>query len=101
MTVSVNLLCRESQVGATDIALAAFPNPTHGKLTITFNASEDARYNVRVVDLLGKSIMNNDVNAVVGQNIQEIDFSGIAKGIYLLSVQSSTGDVQTLRLVVE
>jgi len=101
LTVAVNLLCRESMDGSADIALTAFPNPSQGKITVAFDAPADGRYSMRVVDLLGKSVINNDLNAVAGHNVQEIDLSGVAKGIYLLNVQSEGGDVQTLRLVLE
>ena len=101
LTVNVNLLCREAQAGASDIALTAFPNPSQGMLTINFNAPEDARYAVRLLDMVGQSAMIFDVNAVAGPNMQEIDLRGMAKGVYLLNVQSEKGELQTLRLVIE
>jgi len=82
-------------------AVTAFPNPTTGKVTVNFNASVDARYMIRLVDLLGKQIYASDINAVTGLNVQEIDLSNVAKGIYLLNIQTEGGEAQTLRLVVE
>jgi hypothetical protein len=99
--ISVNLLCRETQPGFTGEALTAFPNPTTGRVTVNFQSSSEDRYSLRVVDLLGKLIYSSDVNAVAGLNVKDIDLSNVAKGVYLLNLQSQAGDSQTLRLIVE
>jgi Na+-translocating ferredoxin:NAD+ oxidoreductase RnfG subunit len=100
-SVSVNLLCRDTQNDIVDQAMTVFPNPTSGKVTVNFNASAEDRYLVRVVDLLGKVVYSSDVNAVIGLNVKDIDLSNVAKGMYLLNIQTAGGESQTLRLVVE
>jgi hypothetical protein len=100
-SVSVNLLCRDTQNDIVDQAMTVFPNPTSGKVTVNFSASAEDRYLVRVVDLLGKVVYSSDVNAVIGLNVKDIDLSNVAKGMYLLNIQTAGGESQTLRLVVE
>ena len=76
------------------------PETMLGDVAVMVNP-EDARYAVRLLDMVGQSAMIFDVNAVAGPNMQEIDLRGMAKGVYLLNVQSEKGELQTLRLVIE
>ena len=103
LTVAVSLFCRTA---ADDVAVAntevvAFPNPTTGKATISFNSASESRYLVKVTDVLGNTLMSNAVNAISGYNTQDIDLTGVAKGIYMISVTAADGNTQTLRLIVE
>jgi TM2 domain-containing membrane protein YozV len=99
-SVTVNLLCRDNNL-STDLSINAFPNPTSGKVTVSFNANNEDRYMVRLTDLLGKEIYSYEVNAVVGLNVKDIDLSQAAAGVYLLNVRTESGESRTLRLVVE
>jgi hypothetical protein len=82
-------------------SLVAFPNPTTGKTTITFNTDREAKYSLKVVDLTGKVFINETISAVKGFNSKEINLANAAKGIYLVSFQSESKEIKTLRVVVE
>ena len=82
-------------------ALNAYPNPTSGKATVTFTSDRTAKYSLRVVDMIGKVLISQDVAVVEGYNTKEINLENVAKGIYLISVQTEEGNAQTLRLIVE
>ena len=79
----------------------AYPNPTSGKATVTFTSDRTAKYSLRVVDMIGKVLISQDVAVVEGYNTKEINLENVAKGIYLISVQTEEGNAQTLRLIVE
>ncbi|MFM9052967.1 MAG: T9SS type A sorting domain-containing protein, partial [Bacteroidota bacterium] len=100
LSVNVNLACRESNI-ATQQGLSAFPNPTNGKLTMSYNAPVADRYAVRIVDLLGKVVYSSDLNAEAGLNTKEIDLTNMSRGIYLLNVQTEGGKIETLRIIVQ
>jgi len=103
LTVAVSLFCRTAadDVAVANTELVAFPNPTTGKATISFNSASESRYLVKVTDVLGNTLMSNAVNAISGYNTQDIDLTGVAKGIYMISVTAADGNTQTLRLIVE
>ena len=82
-------------------SLVAYPNPTTGKATITFNSDRDAKYSLKVVDVIGRVLISENISAVEGYNMKEINLENVAKGLYLVSVQTEGGQAQTLRLVVE
>ncbi len=99
--VAVNLGCRnaDNMVSAADFS--AYPNPTNGMITVNFQATKSAKYSVKVIDLLGNVMINNVVSATEGANMQELNLSNVAKGMYLLSIETEGTTAQTLRVVVE
>ncbi|MFN8180375.1 MAG: T9SS type A sorting domain-containing protein [Bacteroidia bacterium] len=102
LAVAVNLGCRTSGEEMTAAsALTAYPNPTNGLVTINFNAVAAERYTVKVVDLLGNVVVSDQLNAVEGNNMKELNLTNVAKGMYLMSLETEGGNVQTLRLIVE
>ena len=82
-------------------ALKAFPNPTSGKAMVEFTSDRTARYSLKVVDMIGKVLISENVSVVKGYNTKDINLENMAKGIYLISVQTEEGNAQTLRLIVE
>jgi hypothetical protein len=106
-TVSINTSCKVAADGSEvteAIALTSFtayPNPTSGKATITFDSDRDAKYSLKVVDMIGRVMISENVSAVEGFNSKEINLENVAKGIYLISVQTEGDEAQTLRLIVE
>jgi len=82
-------------------ALVAYPNPTNGKATISFTSDRTAKYSMKVVDMIGKVLINETLSVVEGYNMKEINLENMSKGIYMISVQTEEGNAQTLRLIVE
>ena len=81
--------------------LSAYPNPTSGKLNVTFTAAGTEKYTLKVSDLLG-NVLKSEVNtSQSGANLREVDLSGLAKGMYLISIERDAAQVQTMRIVVE
>ena len=108
-TVSVNLNCRIAdneiiQTGTTKNTiseLAAYPNPTHGKITLSFNSNQNARYLLRIVDVIGNVLISKDLTVFEGVYSREIDLENVSAGLYFISIQSEGSETQTLRIVVE
>src|SRR6185369_12336229 len=86
---------------AFETLLNAFPNPTNGKLNITFNSAAKQKYVLKVMDLAGKALMFESVIAEEGRNLHQIDLIGVAKGMYILSIEGEGTEIQTIRIVVE
>ncbi len=82
-------------------SLSAYPNPTNGSTMVSFYANQNAKYSFKVVDIIGKEIINENIPAVEGYNVKEINLENISKGLYLISIQTEGSRIQTLRLVVE
>ena len=51
--------------------------------------------------MIGNTLISDVVNATADYNTTEIDLTGVAKGMYMVSVTANDGTTETLRLVVE
>jgi hypothetical protein len=101
-TITVNLLCRTSDVTGSIESLTAYPNPTTGKVYVEFEGVTDARYLIRLNDLLGQEVLSREVTSGDATNSTLLDLTSVAKGVYLIVVQRMDGqDQRTIRLVVE
>jgi len=99
--VTVNTGCRSSVEDAVASTFTAYPNPTSGRTNISFTSEDNAKFTLRVTDLLGNVLVSETVNAEAGYNMKEVNLSGVTKGLYLVNLTSDNGSIQTLRLVVE
>ncbi len=68
----------------SDIDCTLYPNPTTNIVKIKVN-NKDV-FNVRVLDINGKLIINKDYNS----NFSEVDLTSFAKGIYLFRISSDS-----------
>jgi hypothetical protein len=99
--IAVNLGCRTAGTLSSTADFGAYPNPTAGLLNVSFQAEKSAKYIVKVVDLLGNVVISDVISASEGSNLQELNLSNVAKGMYLLSIETDGASAQTLRVVVE
>ncbi len=81
--------------------LTAYPNPTSGKFRISFQSDRKTKYTLRVVNILGSTLVNEDLPVVEGYNMKEINLENVARGIYFIKIQAEGTDTKTLRLIVE
>ncbi|MBV6453925.1 MAG: hypothetical protein FNNCIFGK_01162 [Bacteroidia bacterium] len=96
-TYSSNLSCRESEMSAS--VLNVYPNPTAGMLNVEYT-TEKGTAQVTVLDLSGRVVMTQTQPSVEGKNTMQLDLSRVAKGAYMLNVQTQSGNNQ-VRIVVE
>ena len=71
------------------------PNPTTGKITLKLPSADFVL--LKVVDEAGRIILAENIS---GRKIQELDLSGVAKGIYFLRIFGKNS-VNTERLIIE
>ncbi len=72
---------------ADQIGLSAFPNPANGSTRIEFNTVKSSNVQIRIVDVIGKTVLSPYVTQVgVGQQSFTIDLSSCASGLYTIQV---------------
>ncbi len=81
--------------------LTVYPNPTPGKATVAFVSDRNAKYELKVVDLIGKVMIKEDMLVKEGYNEREINLENVAKGMYFISVQTEGKETEVLRIIVE
>jgi hypothetical protein len=102
LAVTVNMLCRESQL--SDWAgqqLVVYPNPSNGKVIVGFDGREGESYTVLVTDMFGRAVITNEMISSAEMNSTLLDLSNEAKGIYMVTLRSADGSrTETVRLVL-
>jgi hypothetical protein len=90
-------------IGVAEAALAAsfqaYPNPTRGKVALSFSLMYSNAATIEIMDLSGRVVWVESA-AVNGTYRKELDLSSYAAGVYLVRVSSEDG-VVARRLVVE
>ena len=56
---------------------------------------------MKVVDLVGRVLISEDLNVISGFNKVDLNLENVAKGMYMVTIQTEGMNVQTLRIVVE
>lgn len=89
-TYNAIISCRETGdiVSANDLYINVYPNPSNHILNVRLNSEQNSQYNMQFVDVTGKVIYREKINAIEGMNDYKVDVKKFAKGIYLLRISS-------------
>jgi len=80
--------------------IRAYPNPTSGVVMLSFSNLIEERFNIRVSDLAGRILFDEEKTAGKGLNEFMYDFTSFSKGVYFINV--SAGDrKKVIRIVIE
>lgn len=94
LNVSVPRLA--GSIAETDVIdFSIYPNPADNYVTVQFASQSEATSTVNIIDLTGKVVSVTRLNTINGINTNTIDVSQLAKGMYLVNVQTPDGSVQT------
>ena len=78
--------------GATAIAnLDIYPNPSRDVFNVTFTSEEVQDLKVRLLNVIGEELINEDLQQFIGEYTKQIDLTGNAKGIYFLEIETNNG----------
>ncbi len=78
--------------------LQYFPNPTNGKITLSFSSQEKGTTYVKIFNALGKEVYNEKLKNFDGSYSNEIDLSGKDKGTYFMQI--SSGKKATVKKII-
>ncbi len=85
---------------AANASFNVFPNPANDHLTIVFSSNKEAVYTLRLMDVTGRMVINQQHISAIGDNLYEMNLSTIPKGLYLVLLQNEDGVIQR-KVVVE
>jgi hypothetical protein len=80
--------------------LNLYPNPAHENIDVQFYADDISAYIVKLSDYVGKMVYSFAGISAEGNNVQHINLSSLAKGIYFLQLQVGTEKV-TKKVIIE
>jgi len=74
----------ESTGFETDFIVDIFPNPTNDELTILFETVHSDDINFKLTDVLGRTIIEENITPNIGLNTKVIDLSQLASAVYFV-----------------
>jgi membrane-associated protease RseP (regulator of RpoE activity) len=77
-----------------------YPNPNDGKFVLKFNASSPKSTTIRILNLAGQSIYEQNLADFEGSYQQEIDITKHTQGLYLLQIVQGN-EIMVRKIVVQ
>ncbi len=78
-----------------------YPNPARQQVTIQLNAAQSGGVTIRIADIMGQAIYQNDYNTAKGINEWNVPLASYAKGIYIVTFSEKGGITSTQKLIVQ
>lgn len=83
------------------MSLEIFPNPTDGIFNLKFVSYQPVeKLNVRITDVTGKEIVNQQYYLPVGELIKQVDLQGYDKGLYMVEIAAERQTI-TRKLIIK
>lgn len=83
-------------VGIADISgvseLSVYPNPSFGKVNVTFNMESASDIAISVTSITGSKVYEASEKAVSVYN-KSLDLSSVAPGVYIVNIKTATGTI--------
>ncbi len=73
--------------------LSVLPNPVKDVLTVNYNAKNTENLVVKITDMSGKEVYNEQLTVALGENNFKINSSNFDKGVYLMQVSNSQSNI--------
>jgi len=100
VTVLQARLNNSDNTNTTESHLAVFPNPVKDELNIVFNAADAKSYNVLLMDISGRTIKQQTIEAIAGENKVHFDVNELSGGIYFAYILSD-GIKESIKVIVD
>ena len=81
-------------------AFSIYPNPATGKAFIKATTRETAEAHCILVDLLGKTVLEQAFTLNLGENLQVLNLDNLRKGIYIVRL-TINGETVNQKLIIE
>jgi len=79
--------------------MEVYPNPVVANVQLQIGCKQAVNATLKVVDILGRTNLEQEVKLISGQNTAEVNMSGFAAGVYQLVIQ--TGGQQVAYKIVK
>ena len=80
--------------------VSMYPNPAHDKVMLKFFTDVAEATTIKLTDIAGKTIKNNTVQTVSGENNVVLNLDGVQAGMYYITISSVSTQFISLKLVV-
>lgn len=100
ITTSVSTSGRLMGHGFSDETLRVYPNPTDGRLLVSFTAEQAGTTALSLRNLQGQEVFSQMVETAVGSNQYQLDLDSQPQGLYFLQL-GSRADAATVKVILK
>lgn len=100
VTKSCSGRSEETMMTADNISTMVYPNPVTNVANIRFIARENTGYTFTIADITGRKLITEKEQATTGINVHSINVSRLAKGTYMVLIESRNNR-QVLKINVQ
>ncbi len=86
-------------INSKSLELTNIPNPFTGKTLIKFNVKDQSSMDIKIRDVLGKTVFTDNIKTKFGENAYEFDGSKLNTGIYFYTI-SYKNYSETKRMII-
>jgi hypothetical protein len=98
----IPISCREGNISEKlDFEINVYPNPAHDYINIEFNSPNAITCSTEIIDIIGKTILVDQLNLVEGNNNFEINVADLPSGIYMVKIQAGDTDPLFRRIIIQ
>tara|TARA_B100000959_G_scaffold259736_1_gene295583 strand:+ start:6 stop:2825 length:2820 start_codon:yes stop_codon:yes gene_type:complete len=91
-TAFFNVTWISTDINELDIVdISIYPNPSDDVFNITFKVEQKQNIRVRILNVIGENLIDDDLQQFIGEYIKEINLTNNAKGIYFLEIETENG----------
>ncbi|REJ82313.1 MAG: T9SS C-terminal target domain-containing protein [Bacteroidetes bacterium] len=83
-----------------ELNFTMYPNPAKQFAHMNFTADKTEKFICRIIDMTGKEIITEQINAVYGDNTYILEINPLSSGIYFVNLTGSEHS-KSIRLIVE
>lgn len=81
--------------------VVAYPNPVKHTLNVEYTSNKNGKVQVQVIDARGSVVAQNIYTVTVGRNINSIQISNLASGVYMLKYTDVDGGISFTKFIKE
>jgi len=70
-----------------------YPNPVIGMLQLQLNSTQNANTVIKLVDILGRTCLQQNIKLITGANAAEINMAQLTAGVYQLVLQTGSQQI--------
>ncbi len=91
-------IAAKSEIAVSELSVSSspsfslYPNPSTGKINVTYNGKSTGNILLRVLDMEGRSLVSKTEQAITGINTYGLNLSNVKEGIY--SLELSDGNLK-------
>ena len=80
-------------------AVAAYPSPTTGDVTVSYEVENAGTLSWSVVDELGRTLSTQRISTTIGINTIKVNLSHLSAAVYFIVLEDTTSNRQVVRVV--